>query len=194
MVCLQWLWRWVDFPLDADGVVIPEVWDEWLLHDPATLALSLTPETAPEIYFDCGTADPFLLSPINDAFDAHLTSLGIPHEYEVWTGGHWSPARLPIALRFLDAAFDIVDVGSPEGDIVPHIVSLNVTNPMRGSAEIRFETASSGSVRLIDTLVDRDLVAGVHRVTWDSDRLAAGVYFCRLIAVGDQETRTVVIR
>lgn len=194
---------YIDFPLGQDGVIIPEVWARWLEHDPAALALALTPETAPAIYFDCGTSDPFLLSPINDAFDALLTSLAIPHEYYRWTGGHWSPGRLAVGLRFLDAAFELEEAGVPAVDAGVRIASLDVPNPMRGRVEIGFETTRPGAAslrvfdllgRLTATIMDRNLNAGIHRVAWSADDLTGGMYFFQLRAGGDKETRVVVVK
>jgi putative tributyrin esterase len=54
--------------------------------DPFALAACLAKSDAPAIRFDCGTED-FLLDHNRD-FDAHLTALGIAHEYEEFPGSH----------------------------------------------------------------------------------------------------------
>jgi putative tributyrin esterase len=53
---------------------------------PFTLAESLDRALTPAIRFDCGVDD-FLIQHNRD-FDAHLTALGIPHEYEEFPGEH----------------------------------------------------------------------------------------------------------
>ncbi len=53
---------------------------------PFVLAEKLTASKAPSIRFDCGTED-FLIQHNRD-FDAHLTKLGITHEYEEFPGTH----------------------------------------------------------------------------------------------------------
>ena len=71
---------------------------------------------------------------------------------------------------------------------------LKAASPCRGTATIRFGTASSGHVlltindlsgRLVRTLVDGFSDSGAHEITWDGTgdygrRVGRGVFFCRL--------------
>lgn len=54
--------------------------------DPFALAGAMDRAKLPALRIDCGVDD-FLIEE-NRAFDAHLTALGIPHEYEEHAGGH----------------------------------------------------------------------------------------------------------
>jgi len=54
--------------------------------DPFALAEKIDRAKLPALRVDCGVDD-FLIEE-NRAFDAHLTALGIPHEYEEHSGGH----------------------------------------------------------------------------------------------------------
>ncbi len=197
---------YVDFPLDGYGDRIPEVWERWLTFDPATLALSVSPSDAPAIYFDCGTYDEFRLHAVNEQFDALLTSLGIEHTWESYVGGHGNMLhlRFPIALEFLDQALNdpstVPDMGRPIG---AGILEFDVPSPVTGSAELHFETSSDGHVtlqvydvlgRLEATLLDEESVAGARRIQWDAMGVPSGVYFCRLRAGGQCESRTLVVR
>ena len=52
-------------------------------------AAQRTPADLPRLSFDCGTED-FLLAE-NRAFHAYLDSLGLPHTYAEYPGGHTWP-------------------------------------------------------------------------------------------------------
>jgi len=56
------------------------------LDDPFALAEKIDRAKLPALRIDCGVDD-FLIEE-NRAFDAHLTALDIPHEYEEHPGGH----------------------------------------------------------------------------------------------------------
>ena len=55
-------------------------------EDLFALAKRVSADKAPRIYMWCGTEDSLLAT--NDAFDAHLTALGIAHVYETSEGDH----------------------------------------------------------------------------------------------------------
>ncbi|MCP4549789.1 MAG: T9SS type A sorting domain-containing protein [bacterium] len=62
-------------------------------------------------------------------------------------------------------------------------------NPFNPTTTISFDTPAVGRVRLsifdpqgrlVDHLIDRQLTAGTHRITWNADGLSSGVYLVRL--------------
>ena len=70
-------------------------------------------------------------------------------------------------------------------------LKTNYPNPFNPTTTIRYQLAKSGHVRLtvydvlgrrIATLVDENLPAGTHQVTFNASQLASGVYFYRLRA------------
>ncbi len=76
---------------------------------------------------------------------------------------------------------------------LPHQVYLepNVPNPFNPTTVIRFELPTSTVVHLsvfdvqgrkVAELLHRKLNAGFHRVRWNAEGLASGIYFCRLKA------------
>ena len=72
--------------------------------------------------------------------------------------------------------------------------TLAVGLPAAGPAEVRVYDAAG---RLVRELVQGTQAAGRHTVTWDGrddrgDRVASGVYFVRLEALGKEQTRRVV--
>ena len=95
----------VDFPLDPMGNWIDPVWKRWSLENCPFLARDLSVEDDLAIYFDCGEQDETLAYAFNASFADSLDQLGIPYEFQTFTGGHGDRlfARLPIALEFLDS-------------------------------------------------------------------------------------------
>ena len=83
----------------------------------------------------------------------------------------------------------------------------NVPNPFNPSTELSFMLAQPGDVRLqiysvqgrlVATLVNGELAAGRHDVTWhgldDSGRaVASGAYIVRLDADGDTQSRRITL-
>jgi hypothetical protein len=82
-----------------------------------------------------------------------------------------------------------------------------VPNPFNPTTRIDFEIARGGfvSIRIYDalgrrvrTLVNGSLAAGRHQRTWNGtdergERVATGVYFCRMAADGFTRTRRLVL-
>lgn len=69
-------------------------------------------------------------------------------------------------------------------------LSQNYPNPFNPETQIRFTLDKAGHVelkvynsagRLVRTLVDRELRAGLHEPTFDGSNLASGIYFYRLV-------------
>ncbi len=101
------------------------------------------------------------------------------------------------------------------GDWIPHgdanvnpelafefSLSQNYPNPFNPETVIEFAlpTASKATLRVFDvtgrlvaTLIDESLAAGVHRANFDAARLASGVYFYRLEAAKYSMTRKMVV-
>ena len=78
----------------------------------------------------------------------------------------------------------------------------NSPNPFRGATEIVFSTPHEEAVRLrvydasgrlVDTLVDGVVSAGVHRIRYERAGLASGVYFARLTRAEGTENRRMVV-
>ncbi|MBD3232723.1 MAG: T9SS type A sorting domain-containing protein [candidate division Zixibacteria bacterium] len=62
-------------------------------------------------------------------------------------------------------------------------------NPFNASTRIEFALPSEGHTKLeiydllgkrVEVLINEDLKAGNHSVTWNAERFASGIYFCRL--------------
>ena len=75
-------------------------------------------------------------------------------------------------------------------------------NPSKYATTFRFELPHRGhavlkifdvSGRLVSTLVDDDLDAGIHAADLDAGDLPGGLYFCRLTASGSTRTSRLVL-
>ncbi|MCP4634581.1 MAG: T9SS type A sorting domain-containing protein [candidate division Zixibacteria bacterium] len=80
-----------------------------------------------------------------------------------------------------------------EGELLPKVTSLgqNYPNPFNAATIIDFELAESGNVTLkvfnlagqkIEELIDSNLPAGHHNITWDASTYSSGIYFYKLTA------------
>ncbi|MEK9136232.1 MAG: YCF48-related protein, partial [Bacteroidota bacterium] len=78
----------------------------------------------------------------------------------------------------------------------------NYPNPFNPSTTIQFSLAKSGHVSLkvfnvlgeeVAVLIDEELMAGNHTVSWDASKVASGMYFYRMNAGDYVETRKLLL-
>ena len=90
------------------------------------------------------------------------------------------------------------------GPEVPDVFALNQNypNPFNPSTEISFGLPVASHVDLtiynvlgqkVETLVDREMEAGSHTVTWNADKVSSGVYFYRITAKDFTETKKMLM-
>ncbi|HSG29094.1 MAG TPA: alpha-amylase family glycosyl hydrolase [Candidatus Krumholzibacterium sp.] len=113
----------------------------------------------------------------------------------------------PMAFIVLRKADIQTGTGEPVPDARSGRIESISPNPFNPSTTIRFRTTREGRVRLtifdvsgrsVRTLVDRTLTEGVHEVRWDGRNdegrtAASGVYFLRMEAGGDSDSRRLVL-
>ncbi|MFH1688343.1 MAG: S8 family serine peptidase [bacterium] len=115
--------------------------------------------------------------------------------------GRWDMVSALVADQYATAIRPGMAKGNPA---VPAQFSLaqNYPNPFNPSTEISFEIPVASSVTLevynimgqrVTTLVDDNLEAGQHSVTWDAGRHSSGVYFYRLDAGSFVSTKKMVL-
>jgi hypothetical protein len=109
--------------------------------------------------------------------------------------GEWSAVQL----------FTVTSTGTENVADLPQEVTLrpNYPNPVRQATTLRYGLPQAGTVRLavydvlgrrVAMLAEgRKQAAGWHRLRWNAERLASGVYFVRLTTDGEQRTRKVVV-
>jgi hypothetical protein len=97
----------------------------------------------------------------------------------------------------------VTGVGDVPRD-APELFALeqNYPNPFNPSTTIRFSVPRPSRVtlrifdvegRLVETLLSKEMPAGVHETVWDASAKASGVYFSRLEAPGFVKTRKLVL-
>lgn len=104
---------------------------------------------------------------------------------------------------------DLVVNGTCTTDVAPAALGFGLAsrNPARGAADLRFDLAQPGRVRLaiydvagreVRRLLDAERAAGQHTVAWDGQddagrRLPSGVYFARLTRAAAVEGQRIVL-
>ncbi len=92
---------YVDLPFTPGGVVVDEIFDQWMYHDPNHFVEEFIDElNASQIYFDCGQWDELQLHSHGEVFSQHLTELGIDHEFVSYPGNHTSGVYERIQYSF----------------------------------------------------------------------------------------------
>ena len=145
-------------------------------------------------------------SPCIDTGTADITGLGLPPydldgRYRVWNGridmGCYEYGSEPY-------------VGNDDPVVVPPPTAFglcNYPNPFNPTTTIRFELPQDAPVNLciynlkgqrVKELVDTTLRIGQHQALWDGTdsrgrHVASGVYYCRLTAGKDSETRKMML-
>jgi S-formylglutathione hydrolase FrmB len=196
----------VNFPLDNQGNIVGPVFDMWMEQSPCRLAAQLPQSAELAIYFDCGDADPSGVYPWNMAFADSLDTLGIPHEFQSYSGGHMNQldGRYNVSLDFLDAAMNqttgIEDDSrnSPES----YLLHQNYPNPFNPSTKIEYELPEPSYINLtvhnvigqeVATIVAGGRPVGTFRTRWDATGFPSGMYLYRLKAGEFVSTKTMLL-
>jgi len=194
----------VDFPLDGKGDIIDSVMVRWQQHNPTEFASQLSPNTSLTIYFDCGIYDEFECYPMNTAFADSLDVLGVPYEFQSYTGSHFNKLsnRFAISLTFLDSIMTPTSVEFSFLKSVPQDIILyhNYPNPFNSTTKIKYELPAETEVILkiynthgqeVKTLVNEYQSAGLQSIIWHGNdntgnTVSSGIYFF-MIQSGDSE-------
>jgi Putative esterase len=93
----------------STGRVIPEIWEQWLSHDPVRMAPAHAEAllSMRRIYLDAGQSDEYFLDLGAQAFSDELEKIGVEHTLELFEGKHGGLTyRYPGAIRELLVALD----------------------------------------------------------------------------------------
>ena len=187
----------VDIPFDDTCGIREDVLLQWAANDPIQMFPDhLTAlQSLKGIYMDVGDKDElqssYFLAPFSDA----LTTVGIPHSFEVFDGMHFSNlyTRLSISLKYLSDSLDHTDNTVHNNDFSGFSSMagriLNYPNPFDHGTTIRYITQERGWVSLkvynisgqeIETLINTHQIAGEHEIEWQPENLQGGTYFLEL--------------
>ena len=159
----------------------------------------------------------YTLTNISPAINAGNPSTDL----SLYPGGPSSPVDLAGNPRVFDGETDIIDMGAFEfqgepdlsvsidgsgipGETLPKQITLsqNYPNPFNPSTNIQFELPQAGPVQLevydmvgrrVATLINEQVTAGSHTITFDAGSLSSGVYTYRLRAGGQIFTRQLTL-
>ncbi|MCH8567035.1 MAG: CHRD domain-containing protein [Balneolales bacterium] len=97
----------------------------------------------------------------------------------------------------------LTNIGDENGDLPTQTqLSQNYPNPFNPTTQITFELAQSGLATLdvynmlgqrVATLVNENMSAGVHTISFDASRLSSGTYIYRLTSDGFSQTRKMML-
>jgi len=122
----------------------------------------------------------------------------------VYTGGAVAPT-----VTSLTVEWETATTGADGADLPTRFaLHQNTPNPFNPATRVRFDVPAPGgrvllavydvSGRLVRTLVDGAVGPGIRNAVWDGRddrgaRVASGVYFCRLLAAGREESVRIVL-
>jgi hypothetical protein len=107
--------------------------------------------------------------------------------------GIHNPKYIVTALLGAMKSLGIVTAVNDEVETIPNEYTLyqNYPNPFNPTTNIRFSLPQSGNVKVViydaigkqvETLVNNELNAGTHTISWNASGLASGIYLCRIEA------------
>jgi len=188
---------YVDIPFDDTIGIREDVLLQWAANDPIQMFPDhLTAlQSLKGIYLDVGDKDElqsgYFITPFSDA----LTTVGIPHSFEVFDGMHFSNlyTRLSISLKYLSDSLDHTDNTVHDAGFFDYSPMdgrvQNYPNPFDHGTTIRYITQETGWVSLkiynisgqeIETLINTHQIAGEHEIKWQPENLLGGIYFYEL--------------
>ncbi len=121
-----------------------------------------------------------------------------PNSYETYRMATTADGRTWAARRLDKTLYRLGKVGTDIDDERPADFKLSAyPNPFNPATVLAFDLPSAGHVtvhvydqvgRLAATLADRNFAAGSHRITWNAQNAASGVYLFRITAAGQVRT------
>lgn len=129
-----------------------------------------------------------------------ITSFIYHNNYIYISVGNYGTTNVSIYKRLLQ---DIIGIKKYEG-VIPESFELyqNYPNPFNKTTIIKFQTKSNGLVELkifdlsgkiIKTLINENLNAGLYQVEFDSESLTSGVYFYKLVTNGFESVKKMIL-
>ena len=114
------------------------------------------------------------------------------------------PAEIGNFIEIRDTVDVIVSVEDELEEVLPKAVTLyqNYPNPFNAETSIEFRLPETGMTKLIiydirgreiARLIDREMDAGYHSITWNGSNVSSGIYFYRLQAGEFVQTKKMLL-
>ncbi len=182
----------LDLPVDDDGNYLDEVFDQWILEDPAWLATQLDTTYELGIYVDA-CIDEGGFPYINECFTDTLDLYNIPYKSELFPGAHHHydlPPRYPAALSYLDSVMKVDDINKIEDHQTnlpetfriervypnPFNSRLNITIALPDSEQLKLDIFDIQG-RKVATIAEDRYQPGYSDFSFDAGDLPSGIYF-----------------
>lgn len=138
------------------------------------------------IWYDYFSGDSINVNNVNDQIFL------VPGEFHIYTDSFIEPPEQGILTN------------SNDEDFAPHefSISQNYPNPFNPSTAIHFNLEATHTSqlqifdvtgRLVETLVNDELVSGEYEIIWNADNLSSGVYFARLTSGANTKTVKMIL-
>lgn len=148
--------------------------------------------------------------PTIDAITIDKFEMELPHHHLMFIYNNSQPNSETRAHEMVDPEFTGVTValsGAGSGLPTEYALAQNYPNPFNPSTEISFSLPAASQVELsvynvlgqkVVTLIDQQMAAGEHTVTWDGRNsdggsVSSGVYFYRMAANSFVETKKMMM-
>ena len=184
----RWLW---DDGTHGDRIAGDSIWTRWILYSPDSVSVFSKGQVGQTYKFGIGGSDNeggtggFGNNHLDNIVDLNPTFVMEPQ----W--GSINPAFYNAWNFDLRRPAVLGHVGSVPGIAKVFKLEQNYPNPFNPSTKIQFQIPAQSNVTMkvfnivgqeVTTLVNENLKAGVHVVTFDASKLATGVYFYRIEA------------
>ncbi len=206
--------REVNFDFEGSDVDYFDLKAANINNEERTVVIGLLPQLTPAYKPELEAGTNQVANLVFEVDDPSVTEIKIeavelktPDHFLVFVYHDWDQNGVP-HIRMERPEFQPVVVPiSPRENVEPEMpkvfaLNQNYPNPFNPSTEISFDLPTVSHVELtiynvlgqkVETLVDREMEAGSHTVTWNADSYATGLYMYRIQANDFTQTKKMLM-
>lgn len=189
----------VDYLFDENGDYIDTIYSKWLPFDLSEQVKQLTVADSVGIYFGCGTADDFLLYPLQEAMQDTLDAIGLPYEFYSHSGNHSMPPGFKQgALIFIDSLLVSPGIYTSVKKYESKVEMIISPNPTKDYVNFSFNSSKSYPAKISiysvsgTCLMNQKNFNTKEEITLDLTNYPSGIYLCRLMMGNEIVTRKII--